>query len=303
MQGKTRGTLLGFVAIVLWSTTVPAARGLLEKLGPLPGSSLSFLLAGVTLVSLASVQARGFEWVRRLSRRHLAVCGPLVVGYLVLLYLALGMARTRSEAVVAGLVNYLWPTMILLFSVPILRGRPRPIPFVVGIGMSLGGVLLATSGETGGLGAVFGRLATGSLPLLLAFAASVLWGLYSNLAKRFPQAVPTGAVGVYLLAGGGILLLASLGQWPRIVWTLRTGIELGYLVLFPMAVAYSLWDVAMRDGEIALVGSASNLIPVVSTAIAGAYLGVSLRGELLGGAALVVVGALLSRAAFARLRR
>ena len=54
----------------------------------------------------------------------------------------------------------------------------------------------------------------------------------------------------------------------------------------------------MRDGNLALVGSASNLIPIVSTAISAAFLGVPFRVELLGGAALVVLGALLSQAAF-----
>jgi len=54
----------------------------------------------------------------------------------------------------------------------------------------------------------------------------------------------------------------------------------------------------MRDGNLALVGSASNLIPILSTAISAAFLRVPLRVELLGGAALVVLGALLSQAAF-----
>jgi drug/metabolite transporter (DMT)-like permease len=54
----------------------------------------------------------------------------------------------------------------------------------------------------------------------------------------------------------------------------------------------------MRDGNLPLVGSASNLIPILSTAIGSAYLGVAFRGELLGGAALVVLGALLSQAVF-----
>jgi len=88
-------------------------------------------------------------------------------------------------------------------------------------------------------------------------------------------------------------------RWPRIDLTLAATPGLAYVAVCPLARGYALWALAMRDGNLALVGSASNLIPIVSTAISAAFLGVPLRGELIGGgAALVFLGALLSQAAF-----
>ena len=105
-------------------------------------------------------------------------------------------------------------------------------------------------------------------------------------------------MGLFLFLGGAALGLASLGRWPRIDWTPAATLELAYVVVFPLSLAYALWDVAMRDGNLPLVGSASNLIPILSTAIGSAYLGVAFRGELIGGAALVVLGAVFCRLAF-----
>ncbi len=297
---RMRGTLLGFVAIVLWSTNTPATRALLERLGTLPGSAISLLLAGACLVLLTTARARGLGWVKKLSWRHVGFCGPLFILYFVLLNPALGLAATRPAAIVAGLINYLWPTFVLLFSIPLLGARPRTLAFLGGVGVSLCGVVLAASIQFAGLGIPTESLARSLFPLLLAFGASVIWGVYSNLTMRFPQPASTGAVGIFLIAAGAALALASVGRWPAIHWTLTATLELAYVAIFPLALGYALWDLAMRDGNLVLVGSASNLIPILSTALSAALLGVPFRAELLGGAALVVLGALLSQAAFRR---
>jgi len=93
------------------------------------------------------------------------------------------------------------------------------------------------------------------------------------------------------------------GRWPRIDRTLAATLELANVPVLLLDLGYALWDLAMRDGNLALVGSASNLIPILSTAISAGFLGVPPRAELLGGAALVVLGVLLSQAAFRSRRK
>jgi len=233
-----------------------------------------------------------------LSRKHLVFCGPLFIAYLCLFYLALGLAQTRPEAIVVGLINYLWPTMILLFAIPLLGRRPRGLAFAVGSAISLGGIVLAMSVQAEGLGALIGALGASGLPMLLALVASVMWGLYSNLAKRYPQTNSSGAVGLFLLVTGLSLLAVAEKQWGGVDWTPKAIGELSYMIVFPASLAYCFWDIAMRDGNIALLGSASNLIPVLATLLAGVYLQVALGWELLGGAIGVVLGAFLCQLAF-----
>jgi drug/metabolite transporter (DMT)-like permease len=171
---------------------------------------------------------------------------------------------------------------------------------VLGIVISLGGIVLAMSVQAESLGALARALGKSGLPLLLALVGSLMWGLYSNLAKRYPQVVSSGAVGIFLFVTGISLFAVSFGAWQRITWSLRAAGELTYTVIFPASLAYCFWDIAMRDGNIALLGSASNLIPVLATLIASVYLQVALRWELLGGALGVVLGAFLCQLAFRR---
>ena len=90
MRGTGRwATAAGLVSILVWSTSVSVSRLVTEDLGVLPATALVLLLAGLTLGAITVVRERGVSWVRRLAPKHLAVCGPLFVGYILLLYLSL----------------------------------------------------------------------------------------------------------------------------------------------------------------------------------------------------------------------
>jgi hypothetical protein len=62
----------------------------------------------------------------RLPKRYLFGCGALFVSYEVALYLAVGLSVSDQQVLVVGLINYLWPALILLTAIPILRYRARP---------------------------------------------------------------------------------------------------------------------------------------------------------------------------------
>jgi len=292
-------TSQGLVSLVFWVSTVAVGRDLLESLGPLLGSSLTFIASGALLVVAATVRARGLGWRHRVSKRHLWICGPLFVAYLGLFYLALGLAVDRQQAILVGLVNYLWPTWIVLLAIPLQNARPRPMLFGAGVFLGLAGVSLAASvstiGAEGSWSGLVMSLGRGWIPLALAGAGSLSWGAYSNLAKRFPQPASSVAVGLFLLAAGLALLVPGVFQGHTALWTPRAAAELTYMAIFPTAIAYTLWDRAMRDGNIAFLGSVSNLVPVASVALAGSLLAIPLHGRLLVGAAAVALGSLACR--------
>ena len=297
---KRWATAGGLASIAIWSTSVPISRLVTEDLGVLPATALVLLCAGAILWTITWARERNVGWMRRLAPRHLMVCGPLFVGYILLLYVAIGMAPTRLDALVAGLANYLWPTMILVFSVIVLRRRARPEILGPGILVSLAGILLAVAVSVGG----WARLCEGISGVPLSFAigliAAVLWGLYSVLARIFRQTVSSGAVAIFLFAAGLVALVLTRGAWSEAVWSARAVLAALYMALLPNSLAYWLWDVGMRDGDVATLGSISNLIPVLSTVVGTAVLSLTIRWELIGGAVLVMAGAVVSRWAFGR---
>jgi drug/metabolite transporter (DMT)-like permease len=94
--------------------------------------------------------------------------------------------------------------------------------------------------------------------------------------------------------------MAAIGvrQWGRIDADLATVLVAIYMACLPTSLAYWLWDLAMKDGDVPALGAASNLIPVLSASLAIALLGVGWRWELVLGAGLVSLGAAVARWAF-----
>ena len=299
MKGKSRRAALGgLLSIGIWSTSISVSRLVTEDLGVLPGTALVLLLAGFLLLTGTTIRERDVLWVRRLRVRHLGICGPLFIGYILLLYVAVGLAPTRMDALVAGLANYLWPTMILLFSILILKRRIRPALFVPGVLISLLGIAMATAVSAGGLSNLLGAVAAAPPSVWIGLLASVLWGLYSVLARVHPQTISSGAVGLFLAVAGVGALVLSRGAWAHSEWTLRALLATVYMAAIPNSLAYWLWDTGVRDGDVTTLGAVSNLIPILSALVGSLVLGIGLRVEILAGAFLVVVGAAVSRGAF-----
>ncbi|UCF10196.1 MAG: EamA family transporter [Candidatus Bipolaricaulota bacterium] len=125
-----------------------------------------------------------------------------------------------------------------------------------------------------------------------------LGALLDARATPHPQRLTTGAVAIFLLFAGLLLAAAAGRRWLGIEWTARALLEAGYLAAVPTAIAYSLWDLAMSQGDLPTLGAAANATPILATVAGALYLAVPLHGALLGGAILVAAGALVARSAF-----
>jgi drug/metabolite transporter (DMT)-like permease len=291
MKVRALDTSLGFVAILLWSTTVALARSLTEQVGSLTAVSTTFFLGGVLGLVLRRYAGPRGEY-RAVDRRYLIVCGALFVAYQACLYAALGMARSRSQVLEVALTNYLWPMLTLVLSVVVLRLRAT-MWLLPGAVIAMGGVLLAT-GQNQALSWVSfrGNLGAAPLPYLLGTSAAILWALYSVLSRKWSG--DGGAVPIFMLATALVLGLGRFAARESATWTLRSLVEMLAMAVAAQ-VAYSFWDRAVRKGDIVLVASASYLIPLLSTAVSALYLDVQPGPRLWVGGALVVAGATICR--------
>lgn len=213
------------------------------------------------------------------------------------LYLAIGACRDRTQTLVVGLVNYLWPSLTVALSVPLLGRRARAwLP--LGLAAAVAGTALAVlgGGALAGADNAFWRTGRGLFALAMAAAAALSWGLYSNLARRWGDP-ERGAVPLFALATAAALGLLLLLRPENVVWSARGAAEVAVMGIASLAGAYVLWDLGMRRGDHALLGVASYFVPVASTAVSAVYLGVRPGWNVLAGCALVVLGAWLSRSA------
>jgi drug/metabolite transporter (DMT)-like permease len=293
MTPDPRSTLGGFVAILLWSTTVALGRSLAEQLGSLTAAAAVYLVAGLLgglRLVLAGIPLRASF---ALPPRYLLGCGSLFAIYGFLLYLALGLARNRDEVLVVGLLNYLWPATTILLSLGLLGQRARWW-IVPGTALALAGIflVLAPGGPRPGA-SLFLHWRANPAGFGLATAAALSWALYSNLARRWGPREGRGAVELFLLATGLLLLLLRGTTTEATHWTPRAlgeAATLGGLT----TLAYILWERAMRRGDLLLVAAASYFTPLLSTLVSAAYLRVVPAPRIWLGGLLLVAGSLLS---------
>src|SRR2546421_5406555 len=179
-------TLIGLTAILMWSrlAVLPVATG---KIPAFQLAAMTFAIGALT----------GFlTWVgrpiafRALRQAALAwtVGGGGLFGYHALYFLALRFAPPAE----AGLLNYLWPLLIVLFS-SLLPGERLAPHHIIGALLGLAGTALLFAGN----GASF---APGQIPgLAAAFVAAFVWAAYSVMSRKL-KAVPTDAVAGFCAA-------------------------------------------------------------------------------------------------------
>src|SRR5438067_748565 len=159
------------------------------------GKIPAFQLAAMTFAIGAVV---GFlTWIRRPDAISALRQPPVawvvgvggLFGYHALYFLALRFAPPAE----AGLLNYLWPLLIVLFS-SLLPGELLAVHHVIGaLAGLIGTVLLFAGGNRSGFEAE-------QLPgLLAAFVAAFVWAIYSVMSRRL-KSVPTDAVVGFCLA-------------------------------------------------------------------------------------------------------
>lgn len=131
---KQKATLIGLIAIVLWSTMVGLIRGVSEGLGPAGGAAMIFTLSGLLLIFTV-----GFPNIRKIPVGYLIAGSVLFVSYEICLALALGYAATRHQAIEVGMVNYLWPSLTILFAI-LFNGQKTTWLVIPGLIIALTGV-------------------------------------------------------------------------------------------------------------------------------------------------------------------
>ncbi|MGJ5138406.1 aromatic amino acid exporter YddG [Bradyrhizobium oligotrophicum] len=252
-MSQRTATLIGLTAILMWS--------LLALLTVATGTIPAFQLAAMTFaiggaVGLASLirRAAGLEVLRQPVAAWVVGVGGLF-GYHALYFLALRFAPPAE----AGLLNYLWPLLIVLFSA-FLPGERLAVHHVIGAGIGLVGTALLLLGN----GASF---AASQLPgLAAAFVAAFVWAIYSVLSRRL-KAVPTDAVAGFCMATSALAALVHVvverTVWPDgpMQWLAVAGLGIG-----PVGAAFYAWDIGMKRGDIRVLGAASYATPLLSTA-------------------------------------
>lgn len=251
---KTRATLIGFSAILMWSLLAlfTAASG---KMPPFQLSAVCFLIGSLPGILVLIARPERARLLRQPAK--VWVTGILgLFGYHFLYFTAL----RNAPAVEAGLIAYLWPLLIVVGSA-LLPGEKLKWNHVVGAFLGLGGTVLIV-GRNG-----FAFDEAYLIGYGAAFLCAFTWSGYSLLTRRF-EAVSTDVVTGFCLATALLSLLCHL-MLETTVWP-QTGFEwlaIAGLGLLPVGAAFYAWDFGVKNGDIQILGAASYAAPLLSTLV------------------------------------
>jgi drug/metabolite transporter (DMT)-like permease len=275
-------TTIGLIAILLWSMLAlfTAATGTIP---PFQLNAMTFLVGGLVGVVSWIVRPQGLSALRQKPVVWALGIGGLF-GYHALYFAALRWAPPAES----GLINYLWPLLIVLFS-SLLPGEHLRRSHIAGALLGFAGVVVLIAGR-----GAFDARAEYMPGYICAFIAAFVWAGYSVLSRRFGQ-VPTDAVAGFCLMTSLLSLVCHLifetTVWPEtnVQWLALLALGLG-----PVGAAFYVWDIGMKRGDIRFLGVASYATPVLSTLllVVAGYAEPTLTLALACG--LIVAGALIA---------
>lgn len=275
------------LAQLFWAMNFVVADRVVAEFTPLELTFLRWLGAFPILFVITLWIERQHRDKWRLAARewwiHIVQAVLGMVGYTLLLYAALD----TTSPVNASVISAINPAIIALAAVVVLGERIRR-GGVLGIAISFVGVVIVVLlGGSGGISDV--SVAVGDLLIL---GAILVWTAYVIISRRIttpPITATTVQVGMSALMLAPVMAIVGIQAQPSAegLW------GLALIIIFPSALAYLLWNVAVTQLGPSRTGVFLNLLPVF-TAIIAVALGDSITVWQVVGGIIVLAGVYLT---------
>ncbi|HBZ16638.1 aromatic amino acid DMT transporter YddG [Candidatus Pantoea floridensis] len=283
---QKRATLIGLIAILLWSTIVGLIKTVSEGFGPVGGAALIYSASAVVL--LFSV---GLPTLRRFPRRYLLFGSVLFVCYELCLSLSLGFTHSGRQAIEVGMVNYLWPSMTIVLAVIVNRQKTSPL-IIPGVLLAVAGICRVLGGDQGfSFSEITRNVMDNPLSYGLAFSGAVIWAVYCVVTRK----IADGSNGITLF-----FILTALTLWLKFLLSPQPPFHLSVAAWSSLALAavamgfgYAAWNVGILHGNVTVLAAASYFIPIISSLLAAFILRSHLTTSFWQGTAMVSFGSLL----------
>ena len=285
-----RATAIGLCAVVLWSMMFGFVRLTTQSFGPALGSALIYSCAAVfTYIGYRPTP------LRRLPLKYVLFSGGLFVFYEAAITVSIGLAASSEQTLELSLVNYLWPTMLVLLSAFDSGSRASLVRALPGAVVATAGVVLAVGGNNNlDWGAVVADVSSNPLPFALTFAAAAAWAVYSVYSNRFSQGCD--ATAFFMVGVAAILWTIFLVEGVP-----APAVAPGPQAFFALAGAagciatgYACWGHGMLKGDMAKMSIGSYAAPLLSVVASTIILGVSLTSLFWCGTIAVVAGSFIN---------
>ncbi|MCP4076566.1 MAG: DMT family transporter [Gammaproteobacteria bacterium] len=278
--------LYTLLTILFWGGAASAFKTALSHISPVSllsiSSVISFLLISVLLISrnktrlLFKLPAK--QWLYLLI---LGAINPF------LYYIILFEAYHRLPGQVAMSLNYLWPVMLALLSVPILKHTLSKESLFSILLSFIGAIIIASEGDISAWGTL------NSTGIILVLASTVVWASYWLLSTRL-KTDTTLKLFIGFLSGSLLSVIYALLNdqlfidLDKIPW-----LSVMYVGIFEMGITFFIWLSALQlASNAAKLANLIYLTPFVSLMLLALVLNESIYFSTVAGLIVIIAGIL-----------
>ncbi len=258
MQNQRLSYILAGFVILFWGTSATAFKIALKYFSFMQMLFWSSLVATLILFIVLLVQGR-FKQVIITTSNQLK--WSMFLGFLnpFLYYFVLFQAYDMLPAQVAQPLNYIWPVMLVLFSVPIL-GQKLTYKNIIALLISFTGVVFISSQ---GSFAIFSK--SNPVGVLLAVSSSLIWAMFWLYNVRDKQRDEV--LKLFLNFAVATIISFIVGSFYPGFWKINLNglLASAYIGAFEMGITFIFWLKALSlTNNTARLGNIIYLVPFVA---------------------------------------
>ena len=272
------------IILILWGTFAAVSKMSLHSLDSLQAQFYLFGFAFICMTGIC-IQNGKFKELKRLHRKEVI----RLIGYSIpsfLYYVFYLMSLKLIPAVEASMLNYSFPIMIVILSIPI-NGEKLDKWKVLSLLLGFIGVIIILT--NGNLAHIKISNVKGDL---LALSAAICWGIFSTLGKKnntdtflsnYIYTTVTFLLTTCCMIFYSKFVLLDIHAFWGLLW----------LSLSNIVISYFLWFQALKVADSALVANLSFITPFVTLSFIMIFLGESIQYIQIIGLIIILAGTAL----------
>lgn len=247
-----KNTILGLFAIVIWSF----AALLAVELTSIPAFELlfmEFLVAFFTVVARYSISENKAAFFN-FQKKDLLITAAIIVVNQVFYYSAFRYAPAAE----VDLINYLWPTLLILFSSLLPSEKICP-SYLLACALCIFGLYTLLSPDDG---QTFSN--ENIMGYFFALGAAISWALYSLYTRYGSSSSSVNCISWACGPAALACLFVHLTFETFVVPNLFESLLILLLGIFQIGLAFYFWENGLKKGSVKFLGLSSYSIPVFS---------------------------------------
>jgi len=286
MKSQTKAYLFASAAVLCWATVGSAFKLALREVNYFNLLFWSVAISVLVFIIFISTQKK-WRLVFKQSSKDISL--SVLMGFLnpFIYYFILFQAYDILLAQEALTLNYLWPVVLVLLSIPILKQKISLLSFVAILVSFFGSFVIATGGN------ILNFKFTNTYGVALALLSTIIWATFwiLNLKDKRDESVK-----LFMNFVAGFIFILIYGIVTKSIKLPGTYglIGVSYVGIFEMGLTFFLWMKALSLSQ--TTAKVSNLIyfaPFLSLIIVNITIGEEIKTATIIGLVLIIGGILM----------